>query len=194
MFSRYLHLFIVVALVILALSTLGLASDQDNNNDILSFNSGVEPLWETEEIVEEDQAHLSLDHLPLNSDGVDVLNFGEIDTMSDAQFITLLRKLYSKLSLDKQEGSQETEPRQIQAISLAPSHPVSVCAFNIQVFGTKKMSNPLVVQALVTILRQYDICLIQEIRGMNFCDVLLLTGHKKIYITNFFLYSHSKIS
>jgi endonuclease/exonuclease/phosphatase family metal-dependent hydrolase len=45
-----------------------------------------------------------------------------------------------------------------------PYNSLKVAAFNIQVFGTTKMSNPAVVAVLKDILVRYDICLIQEIR------------------------------
>ena len=49
-----------------------------------------------------------------------------------------------------------------------------IASFNIQVFGLSKMSNPEVVDALVEILAQFDLVLIQEIRDISETAVIEL--------------------
>jgi len=55
---------------------------------------------------------------------------------------------------------------------------LSVAAFNVQVFGRRKLSKPEVVEVLVHIFRRYDLVLLQEIRdrtetaASNFLDLL----------------------
>lgn len=106
--------------------------------------------------VNENSVESDIDHhlLATSTAGDDVV----LEDMSDSELIRFL----TRLTMD--DDTPETPSSDSEKSS---AREIRVCAFNIQVFGVKKMSNPLVVQALVTILRQYDICLIQEIRDSS---------------------------
>ncbi|XP_078576405.1 deoxyribonuclease-1-like [Branchiostoma floridae x Branchiostoma japonicum] len=56
----------------------------------------------------------------------------------------------------------------VQKTDLIKREPhLKIAAFNVQVFGLRKMSNPEVVKTLVQIIRRYDIIAIQEIRDSS---------------------------
>ncbi len=64
---------------------------------------------------------------------------------------------------------------------------IRVAAFNIQVFGEKKMSNPRVVALMAEIVRQFDIVAIQEVRSKTdilprFVDQINATGRHYDYV------------
>jgi endonuclease/exonuclease/phosphatase family metal-dependent hydrolase len=51
--------------------------------------------------------------------------------------------------------------------SMRPGEAISICTFNIQVFGTSKLQKTDVTQALVQIVRQFDLVAIQEVRSQD---------------------------
>ncbi|XP_066304115.1 deoxyribonuclease-1-like [Branchiostoma lanceolatum] len=52
-------------------------------------------------------------------------------------------------------------------MKLKSGPPLKIAAFNVQVFGLRKMSKPEVVETLIKIIRRYDIIAIQEIRDSS---------------------------
>jgi endonuclease/exonuclease/phosphatase family metal-dependent hydrolase len=71
--------------------------------------------------------------------------------------------------------------------SLQPGEAISICSFNIQVFGTSKMQKSDVVQSLVQIVRQFDLVAIQEVRSKDdnlipsFVQMINSDGHRYHY-------------
>ena len=66
------------------------------------------------------------------------------------------------------------------AVQTEPSS-LKIAAFNIQIFGVSKMSQPDVVESLVEILSEFDVVLIQEIRdasGTSITDLLQLLNQE----------------
>ena len=51
--------------------------------------------------------------------------------------------------------------------SVQPGETISIATFNIQVFGTSKLQNTVVMQRLVHIVRQLDLVAIQEVRSTD---------------------------
>jgi endonuclease/exonuclease/phosphatase family metal-dependent hydrolase len=74
----------------------------------------------------------------------------------------------------------------------APANPgrdvIRIASFNIQVFGTKKLSNPVVMDILTRIVQQFDVVAIQEIRARvddilpRFVEMLNAAGRRYDFV------------
>jgi deoxyribonuclease-1-like protein len=62
-------------------------------------------------------------------------------------------------------GSQQ-QPTPQQPVAEA-GNTVTICSFNIQVFGTSKMGKPDVMRVIVDVIRRFDIVAIQEVRSKD---------------------------
>lgn len=80
---------------------------------------------------------------------------------------------YEEISVDESYSSsslsymEDTGSASAAASDNNSGEPIRVGAFNIQVFGTKKASNPEVMNVLAEIIRTYDVVAVQEIRDSS---------------------------
>jgi endonuclease/exonuclease/phosphatase family metal-dependent hydrolase len=69
---------------------------------------------------------------------------------------------------DNKPAAQKTPVQNTAALPPAqPGDTITVCSFNIQVFGTSKLKKPEAMDVLVKVIRRFDVVAIQEVRSTD---------------------------